>query len=172
MNRRRILVVDDSSVLTDLFRRVLEATGRFIVREVNDGEMAVDAARDFRPDLILLDDDLGNMRGSEILARLRADGEFSSVPTAFITGSMRREEADEHGLKGLRTLAKPVWPGDLVGLAMELLEVGRRDSKRQVHGDLLDAGVVASQNTISCARPFSPWLTGTTSISSERPRAL
>lgn len=122
MKRKRILLVDDSSLLTQLFRLALEQTGRFIVKEENAGEKAVETARHFHPDLIFLDHDLPSQDGSDIVATLRADAELKSVPVAFITGSVRKEDAESDGLLGLRALAKPVCLGDLIAFATELLE--------------------------------------------------
>ena len=122
MRKQRILLVDDSSSLTTTFRLVLERTGRFIVEEENSGEMAVDTAHRFQPDLIFLDDDLGSMHGREVLAGLQADADLMSVPVAFITASLGKEDAKNDGLEGLQALAKPVWPDELIEFAVAMLK--------------------------------------------------
>ena len=52
---RRILIVDDEAGFTRLLKLTLEGTKRYIVKEENDGSQALSTARQFRPDLILLD---------------------------------------------------------------------------------------------------------------------
>lgn len=55
MGKRRILMVEDEAGLTDLLKRSLEQTGQYEVLSVPPEQDAVDAARRFRPDLVLLD---------------------------------------------------------------------------------------------------------------------
>src|SRR5438067_10606435 len=53
--KRRILIVDDDRESTRLVKILLERTGCYLVREENDAPKAHQTARNFRPDLILLD---------------------------------------------------------------------------------------------------------------------
>ena len=55
MGKRRILMVEDEAGLTDLLKRSLEQTGQYEVLSVPAEQDAVEAARRFRPDLVLLD---------------------------------------------------------------------------------------------------------------------
>jgi len=53
--KRRILIVDNDHNSTHLVKILLEKTGRYLVLEENDATKAHQSARNFRPDLILLD---------------------------------------------------------------------------------------------------------------------
>jgi hypothetical protein len=55
MVTKRILLVDQEPQITLLVRQALEKTGKYSVREAHNGELALEAARSFRPDLILVD---------------------------------------------------------------------------------------------------------------------
>src|SRR2546423_5120830 len=55
MSKRRILVVDDETSITRLLKLNLEQTGSYEVREENLGARVLEAAREFKPDLVLLD---------------------------------------------------------------------------------------------------------------------
>ena len=78
----RVLVVDDERSLTDLLKMSLRYEG-WDVRTAADGQSAVIAAREFRPDAIVLDIMLPDFDGLEVLRRVRADG--SEVPVLFLT---------------------------------------------------------------------------------------
>ena len=55
MVTKRILLVDQEPQITLFVRQALEKTGKYSVREEHTGELAPEAARSFRPDLILVD---------------------------------------------------------------------------------------------------------------------
>ncbi|GAA1825085.1 response regulator transcription factor [Agromyces salentinus] len=78
----RVLVVDDEPSLTDLLKMALRYEG-WDVRTAADGVSAVKAAREFRPDAIVLDIMLPDIDGLEVLQRVRADG--TETPVLFLT---------------------------------------------------------------------------------------
>jgi two-component system OmpR family response regulator len=78
----RVLVVDDEHSLTDLLKMALRYEG-WEVRTASDGLAAVRAAREFRPDAIVLDIMLPDIDGLEVLQRVRADG--TETPVLFLT---------------------------------------------------------------------------------------
>jgi two-component system, OmpR family, response regulator len=78
----RVLVVDDEPSLTDLLSMALRHEG-WEVRAAADGAEAVRVARDFQPDLVVLDMMLPDIDGLEVLRRLRADAR--DVPVVFLT---------------------------------------------------------------------------------------
>ena len=78
----RILVVDDEASLTELLSMALKYEG-CDVRTAADGTAAVRAAREFRPDAVVLDVMLPDFDGFEVLRRLRADD--ADVPVLFLT---------------------------------------------------------------------------------------
>ncbi|MEZ0257846.1 MAG: response regulator [Chthoniobacter sp.] len=118
MNALRILHVDDEVALTTIFQIVLEGSGRYVVREESCGANAVEAAREFRPDLILLDKQIDDMSGEDIAAQLQEEPGLRGVPIAFITGGLTREEA---AAESVPTLPKPVSPKELLGFVDDLL---------------------------------------------------
>jgi two-component system OmpR family response regulator len=78
----RVLVVDDEPSLTDLLSMALKYEG-WDIRTAPDGQKALSAAREFRPDAVVLDIMLPDIDGLKVLQRLRADG--SDVPVLFLT---------------------------------------------------------------------------------------
>jgi CheY-like chemotaxis protein len=69
-DRGTVLVVDDEEDLADTVESLLRAKG-YRIFKVHDGKSAVRAARDLQPDLVLLDYELPEMDGLEVIAELR-----------------------------------------------------------------------------------------------------
>ena len=90
--KQRILLVDDEPAFTRLLRLNLESVGGYEVWEVNDPAEAVAAARQFLPDLILLDISMSDPDGSALAVELRKDPALRQAPILFLTGLVSREE--------------------------------------------------------------------------------
>ena len=78
----RALVVDDEPELADLMRRGLEISG-WEVAVAHDGLTALKTAREFTPDVLILDIMMPGMDGVELLGRIRAI--HPDVPALFLT---------------------------------------------------------------------------------------
>src|SRR3954449_9377941 len=77
---RTVLIVDDHPSFRASARRMLEADGFEVVAEAQDGETAVTAAAQLRPELVLLDVRLPDIDGLEVAQRmLRATGRRPQV---------------------------------------------------------------------------------------------
>ena len=81
----RVLLVDDNVDTVLSFSLLLEACGHH-VRTARDGLEAVQAALDYRPDLVLLDIGLPGLNGYEVAKRLRQDPGFANVVLVAVTG--------------------------------------------------------------------------------------
>ena len=91
--KKRILVVDDEPEFTNLLKLSLESHGYYEVREENHAEHARAAAREFGPDLVVLDIMMPEMEGNEVAAALKADPVTKDVPVIFLTALVSREDA-------------------------------------------------------------------------------
>ncbi|MRD49472.1 response regulator [Caenimonas koreensis DSM 17982] len=116
----KVLVVDDNVDAAETLATVLDMTGRR-TRVVHDGLSVLEAARQFQPDVVLLDIGLPGMSGYEVAKQLRADPGFSRTVLIAITGwgaeedRRRTKEAgfDDH-------LTKPVDLGAIDALLARL----------------------------------------------------
>lgn len=80
----KILIIEDEEVLRKVLREKFEKE-RFAVDVAVDGERALDVARTFAPDLILLDIMLPKKDGLTVLAALRDDPECAHVPVIMLS---------------------------------------------------------------------------------------
>jgi DNA-binding response OmpR family regulator len=121
--KKRILMVDDEPALTRMVKLNLERTGNYEVRTENQGSMAVSAAKEFKPDLILLDVMMPDMNGDEVAAALKEDAELSKIEFIFMTAIVTKEETGEMGtnIGGHIFLAKPVKTDELIATIERVL---------------------------------------------------
>jgi two-component system, OmpR family, response regulator len=115
--KRRILIVDNDRDSTHLVKILPERAGDYLVLEENDAIKAHQSARNFRPDLILLDPAAAGPEkdGGEIAAQIRADPELQSTPIIFLTALVMKAEA-QAGLQiqGHPFFAKPISIPELI----------------------------------------------------------
>jgi DNA-binding NarL/FixJ family response regulator len=86
-NRRMpptVLIVDDHPSFRAIARRLLEADGYDVVGEAADGRSALEAVRELRPEIVLLDVQLPDLDGFDVAARLTNGG---GGPAVVLTSS-------------------------------------------------------------------------------------
>ncbi len=110
MLKKRILVVDDEPSVTRSLKLNLENLGFYEVRAENQARQALNTARQFKPDLILLDVMMPEIDGGAVAAQIEADPLLMDVPIVFLTAIVSKEETKgkEAVYGGLTYLAKPV----------------------------------------------------------------
>jgi len=82
--RPRILVVDDEASNRQLVRKVLEGVG-YEVAEAEDGLVAIEAVRKWRPDLVLMDLEMPRADGYQALRILKGDPATRLIPVVMLT---------------------------------------------------------------------------------------
>lgn len=118
---KRILVVEDNDLNRKLFCDVLRASG-FEVEPVADGELVMNAARAFAPDLVIMDIQLGSVSGVDLITAMRRDGALNDTPVLAVTayaGKGDEERIRDAGASGY--LSKPVSIGPFMAAVRELL---------------------------------------------------
>lgn len=118
---KRILIVEDDLLNRLLYCTVLERSG-FRVDAVDDGALAVGAARRFDPDLIIMDINLPNVSGLELIEMLRADPAFSGTPILAVTAYVGKgEEGRIREAGASEYMAKPISIQPLLAAVNRLL---------------------------------------------------
>jgi len=110
MNKKRIMIVDDEAPFTRLLKLSLEQTGRYAVQVENNPHGAVRAAKQFLPDLVLMDVMMPGVDGGTLATQFQATAPLQKVPIVFLTAAVKRDEvqARQGQIGGLPFLAKPV----------------------------------------------------------------
>lgn len=94
----KIAIIEDDSVINQMYRMKFEADG-FDVALADNGKRGLALAESFQPDLILLDIQMPEMDGAEVLEQIRAHDWGKNIPVIILT-NLGEEEAP----KGLREL--------------------------------------------------------------------
>ena len=98
-SKKKILLVEDDTALAGVYRSRLELEG-FVVEHVANGERALAAAIDFKPDLIVLDAMMPKINGFDVLDILRNTPETTNVRVIMLTALSQptdKERAKELG---------------------------------------------------------------------------
>ncbi len=118
---KRILVVEDNDLNRKLFCDVLRASG-FEVEPVADGELVLNAARAFAPDLVIMDIQLPHISGLDLIAALKRDTALATTPVLAVTayaGKGDEERIRDAGASDY--LSKPVSIGPFMAAVKALL---------------------------------------------------
>ena len=120
MAKKRILLVDDEKSCTNLLKLNLEETGNYEVRVENWAEDAYGAAKEFKPDLVLLDIIMPRMPGGNVAAQIKEDSELKDTPIVFLTAAVRKQQVEDNEgiICDFPCLAKPA----TVDMVVETIE--------------------------------------------------
>ena len=121
MAKKTVLVVDDEKNVRRLVRNLLGE--EYIVLEARNGEVAIDVARNEKPDLILMDVFMPRMDGYTACCALKEDRATKAIPLIMITGDgmqLNRKLTLELGADGYIT--KPLSSEELMDTIGRFLE--------------------------------------------------
>jgi len=141
---QKVLVVDDEEPILELLRYNLEKQG-YDVRTAIDGQVAVDVAKKFHPDLVLLDIMMPKVDGVEACRQLRAMPELVNTYIVFLTA--RAEEYSEVAAFDVGAddyILKPIKPRALMSRISALF---RRDSSKKNTSAQIKAGELIIDRT-------------------------
>ena len=132
--KRRILIVEDNPLHTRLIEMTLRAKN-YTLLKATDGEEALDIATRERPDLILMDLNLPEMTGFEVIKKLREKPAFRHTPIIAITAYAMKEDRKRLIESGCDAyLTKPINTRELPRIIAEMLLQGEKSSVEQQRG--------------------------------------
>ena len=91
--KKKVLLVEDDTSLSSVYRARLELEG-FDVREVHDGEEALTATLEYKPDIILLDAMMPKINGFDVLDILRNTSETTNVRVIMLTALSQAKDKE------------------------------------------------------------------------------
>ena len=91
---KKILIADDKATSRELVRAGLEKGG-YAVLEASDGIEALRSAREWKPDLIILDLHMPGLDGFAVVEEIRRDQGLASTPVMALTASAMRGDPDD-----------------------------------------------------------------------------
>ncbi len=105
---KRVLVVEDNELNLKLFCDLLRAH-EFETEPVRDGREAVEKARSFTPDLIVMDIQLPHVSGLELIEQIKGDETLKRTPIMAVTAYAGREDEDRIRAAGADAfVSKPI----------------------------------------------------------------
>jgi CheY-like chemotaxis protein len=116
--------VDDDVNLSRLSAMILENSGCYEVVTEKDPRLALGIARQFKPEIMLLDIDMPEKSGGDLAEEARRDPRLREIPILFLTGLVSKAEAGEDQMEsgGMSFLAKPVLPEVLLHCVRRLVQ--------------------------------------------------
>ncbi|MDE6320373.1 MAG: response regulator, partial [Lachnospiraceae bacterium] len=131
--KKIILIVDDDRLTLATAQKLLE--GKYRVVAVNSGKQAYKYLERHTPDLILLDINMPEIGGFEVMETLRQDKRWSKIPVIFLTADRSAETETECFRVGANDyIAKPFEPNVILGRIRSTIELDgyRRDLQRRL----------------------------------------
>lgn len=117
-----VLLIEDEPNIIEAIRFILSRDG-WRVDTHSDGKTAVEAVRNRRPDLIVLDVMLPNRSGYDILNDLRADPEFKELPVLMLTARGQKKDRElAEKLGASRFMTKPFSNGEVLETVRQLVD--------------------------------------------------
>ena len=131
----KILIVEDNALNIKLFCDLLAAHGHE-PEAVTDSRNALDAAREFSPDLVITDIQLPHVSGLDLIRMIRKDEELSDIPIMAVTAySARGDEETIRDAGAQAYVSKPISVVRFAETVEELLKQGSDSSKAQPTGE-------------------------------------
>jgi two-component system, OmpR family, response regulator len=125
-NKLTILYVEDDPDIQEIAQLALVDVGGFVVTAFTNGHEAVIAAKNLRPDLLLLDVMMPDIDGPSTLENLRKLESCVHTPVIFMTAKVHPEEVSRYyDLGAVGVIQKPFDPMTLASEILQILERGK-----------------------------------------------
>lgn len=122
--RKRVLLIDDDETFRYVMRQIISSEPRYEFIEAVDGDVGLQAAREQRPDVIILDLQMPTIDGFSVLQELNADSRTSVTPVIVSTSLNVNAELKARLPAGTRVISKNTISRENVSLFLRDATVG------------------------------------------------
>jgi len=120
---KRLLYIEDVVANVRLIEEILRRRPSVRLIPAMQGQLGLELAREYRPDLILLDLHLPDVGGEEVIAQLNADEATRDIPVVMLTADATKRHLDEVVALGARAyLTKPIAVRQLLEVVDEFMQ--------------------------------------------------
>jgi len=118
----KVLIVEDDAINMFLYRKILENEGHDVLMS-STGSDAIEMAKRYNPDMVLLDIFLPGRSGFDIYNEMKEDKDLSSIPVVFASASFDNDAVIEKtGIARERVMRKPINFETLTSLVKQILQ--------------------------------------------------
>src|SRR5438128_1327076 len=122
--RRTILLADDSPTIRKLVTQTF-ADGEFDVISVSNGDAAIKAFEEKKPNVVLTDIYMPGKNGYEVCQYVRNHPQMGATPVVLLVGAFDAFDEDTAKQSGATAnITKPFEPGSLIQLVMSVMPSG------------------------------------------------
>ncbi len=119
---KKVMIVEDNELNMKLFRDLVEASGYETV-ETRNGLMALDLARSSMPSLILVDIQLPEVSGIDVIKQLKEDEELRSIPVVAVTAFAMKGDEERIRASGCEEyMSKPISVPHFISMVKNFLD--------------------------------------------------
>ncbi len=140
---RTVLFIEDNLANVRLMQDILERRPEITLAVAGQGRLGIDMARKHRPALILLDLNLPDMNGHEVLRHLRADPVTASIPVAVVSADATQAQIERLLAMGVTDYLTKPFSLDRILAVVDRSEPARAASVLYVEDDLSNRSLMA-----------------------------
>jgi two-component system cell cycle response regulator DivK len=152
---QKILVVEDNELNLKLFCDLLGAHG-YQAEPVRDGREALERARAFAPDLVVMDIQMPHISGLELIEQMKADAELRATPIMAVTAYAARgdeERIRDAGAEGY--VSKPISVVRFVEAVRALLEAAAARAEAEISAEEAPEAAAEARDAAAEGEPAS-----------------
>jgi DNA-binding response OmpR family regulator len=155
----RILIAEDENDIAQIVKYLLENKGNEVLI-CKDGQEALDAMPDFKPDLLILDVMMPKMSGYALVKEIKKDENLGNIPILMVSGiSKGSDKPDEFWQKGMGVddyITKPFEPKDLVQRVENLIRKKQEGWLEKERSGALHTAIPSGGTARVSAQPSRP----------------
>jgi CheY-like chemotaxis protein len=136
MKEKKILLVDDDAVNLKILMNILD-NNEYSIIQASGGLEAVEMAKNFHPDLIILDIVMPDIDGGEVANILKNNPSTKNIPIIFLSSLIKEEEEKYSSRRdGIYLMSKPCNRDQLIRIARQQLFIGGQKARQKCKKDV------------------------------------